>query len=477
MTEGNSKKGLALHWQVIIGLVLGAVYAWMSIRYGWNEFTLNWIQPFGDIFINLLKMIAVPLVLFSIISGVASLGDMKKLGRMGIKTLAIYLTTTMFAVVIGLALVNVFKPGTHADEGLKESNRIRYELWRDANDIKALDDINISAFPENAEEVARIQAETTSNNNWVADKLNKAEQTKESGPLQPLVDVVPSSIFQALTDMQMLQIIFFALFFGVVVTGLGEKRKTTIVKAVDAFNEVFVQMVWVIMKAMPVFVFALMAGQIVKAAGTDPEHFSQLLSFLLRYSFVVVLGLGIMAFIVYPAIIALFVKKITWREFLSGMRDAQITAFSTSSSVATLPVTMKCVEENLGVSERSASFVLPIGATVNMDGTSMYQAIAVVALAQFHMIDLTLPQQAIIVLTATLASIGAAAIPSAGLVLMIIVLESVGLNPAWIALIFPVDRILDMCRTVVNVTGDGAVSTLVSSSEGELGDIDRPDTE
>ena len=477
MTKGNSKKGLALHWQVIIGLVLGAVYAWMSIRYDWNEFTMNWIQPFGDIFINLLKMIAVPLVLFSIISGVASLGDMKKLGRMGIKTLAIYLTTTMFAVVIGLALVNIFKPGTHADEGLKESNRIRYELWRDANGIIALDDINVSAFPENAEEVARIQEETTSNNNWVADKLNKAAKTKESGPLQPLVDVVPSNIFQALTDMQMLQIIFFALFFGVVVTGLGEKRKTTIIKAVDALNEVFVQMVWVIMKAMPVFVFALMAGQIVKAAGTDPEHFSQLLSFLLRYSFVVVLGLGIMAFIVYPAIIALFVKKLTWREFLSGMRDAQITAFSTSSSVATLPVTMKCVEEKLGVSERSSSFVLPIGATVNMDGTSMYQAIAVVALAQFHMIDLTLPQQAIIVLTATLASIGAAAIPSAGLVLMIIVLESVGLNPAWIALIFPVDRILDMCRTVVNVTGDGAVSTLVSSSEGELRDINRRATE
>jgi len=477
MTEENSKKGLALHWQVIIGLVLGAVYAWMSIRYGWNVFTMNWIQPFGDIFINLLKMIAVPLVLFSIISGVASLGDMKKLGRMGIKTLAIYLTTTMFAVVIGLALVNVFQPGAHADESLKESNRIRYELWRDANGIIALDDINISAFPENAEEVERIQAETTSNNNWVTDKLNKADKTKESGPLQPLVDVVPSNIFQALSDMQMLQIIFFALFFGVVVTGLGEKRKTTIVKAVDAFNEVFVQMVWVIMKAMPVFVFALMAGQIVKAAGTDPEHFNQLLTFLLRYSFVVVLGLGIMAFIVYPAIIALFVKKLTWREFLSGMRDAQITAFSTSSSVATLPVTMKCVEENLGVSERSASFVLPIGATVNMDGTSMYQAIAVVALAQFHMIDLTLPQQAIIVLTATLASIGAAAIPSAGLVLMIIVLESVGLNPAWIALIFPVDRILDMCRTVVNVTGDGAVSTLVSSSEGELREIDRRVTE
>jgi Na+/H+-dicarboxylate symporter len=177
-----------------------------------------------------------------------------------------------------------------------------------------------------------------------------------------------------------------------------------------------------------------------------------------------------MAFLVYPMIIALFVKKMSWRHFIAGMRDAQITAFSTSSSVATLPVTMKCVEENLGVSERSASFVLPIGATVNMDGTSLYQAIAVVALAQFHMIDLTIIQQSIIVLTATLASIGAAAVPSAGLVLMIIVLESVGLNPAWIALIFPVDRILDMCRTVVNVTGDGTVSTLVAASEGELGE-------
>jgi Na+/H+-dicarboxylate symporter len=282
------------------------------------------------------------------------------------------------------------------------------------------------------------------------------------------VDVVPKNIFQSLSDMQMLQIIFFAIFFGVVVTGLKSEQKGTVIRAVDAMNEVFVQMVWVVMKAMPVFVFALMAGQIVKAAGSDPEHFQQLLTFLLRYSAVVILGLGIMAFLVYPTIIALFVKKMTWRKFMSGMRDAQITAFSTSSSVATLPVTMKCVEEKLGVSERSSSFVLPIGATVNMDGTSLYQAIAVVALAQFHMVDLSIAQQMVIVLTATLASIGAAAVPSAGLVLMIIVLESVGLNPAWIALIFPVDRILDMCRTVVNVTGDGTVCTLVASSEGEL---------
>jgi Na+/H+-dicarboxylate symporter len=468
MTKETTSKGLALHWQVIIGLLLGVGYAWMSVHFGWNEFTLNWIQPFGDIFINLLKLIAVPLVLFSIISGVASLGDMKKLGRMGIKTLAIYLTTTMFAVIVGLFLVNLFKPGEHASESLRETNRLRYEVWRDANDIIRLDDVNLSLNPELAAQVEGIRNETAVHNDWVSDKLTKADKTKASGPLQPLVDVVPKNIFQSLSDMQMLQIIFFAIFFGVVVTGLKSEQKGTVIRAVDAMNEVFVQMVWVVMKAMPVFVFALMAGQIVKAAGSDPEHFQQLLTFLLRYSAVVILGLGIMAFLVYPTIIALFVKKMTWRKFMSGMRDAQITAFSTSSSVATLPVTMKCVEEKLGVSERSSSFVLPIGATVNMDGTSLYQAIAVVALAQFHMVDLSIAQQMVIVLTATLASIGAAAVPSAGLVLMIIVLESVGLNPAWIALIFPVDRILDMCRTVVNVTGDGTVCTLVASSEGEL---------
>ena len=470
----KENKGLAMHWQVIIGLLLGIVYAWLSIQFGWNEFTLNWIQPFGDIFINLLKLIAVPLVLFSIISGVASLGDMRKLGRMGIKTLALYLTTTMFAVIVGLTLVNIFKPGNHASETLREANRIRYELWRDANDIVRLDDINFTQNPELEEMVATIKSESTEHNEWVNDKLTKADKTKTSGPLQPLVDVVPKNIFQSLSDMQMLQIIFFAIFFGVVVTGLKDEQKGTVVRAVEALNEVFVQMVWVVMRIMPLFVFALMAGQIVKAAGTDPEHFQQLLTFLLRYSLVVVLGLAIMAFLLYPLIISLFVKNMTWKQFTSGMRDAQITAFSTSSSVATLPVTMNCVEENLKVSERTASFVLPIGATVNMDGTSLYQAIAVVALAQFHMIDLTMAQQAIIVLTATLASIGAAAIPSAGLVLMIIVLESVGLNPAWIALIFPVDRILDMCRTVVNVTGDGTVSTLVAASEGEIENAIEP---
>lgn len=459
---------LALHWQVLIGLAIGVLYAWMSITFGWNDFTIDYIKPFGDIFINVLKLIAVPLVLFSIISGVASLGDPAKLGRLGIKTVVTYLLTTMTAVMVGLVLVNLFQPGARVSDDLLESNRIRYELWRDANGIDILDDISLRNDPALAEKVADITAEQVQMNDWVMDKLNKAERTKSSGPLQPLVDVVPTNIFQALADMSMLQIIFFAVFFGVVLVGLPKETSAPLSRAIDALNEVFVQMVWIVMKAMPIFVFALMAGQIVNAAGSDPEMFRQLLEYLLQYSLVVVLGLAFMVFVFYPSLVGLFVRKLGYKGFLSGMRDAQITAFSTSSSVATLPVTMDCVRNRIGVSERTTSFVLPIGATVNMDGTSLYQAVAVVSLAQFHMVDLSLAQQAVIVLTATLASIGAAAVPSAGLVLMIIVLESVGLNPAWIALIFPVDRILDMCRTVVNVTGDGAVSTLIAHSEDEL---------
>lgn len=468
-------KRIALHWQVIIGLLVGAVFAWLSVKFGWNEFTLNYIKPFGDIFVNLLKLIAVPLVLFSIISGVTSLGDIKKLGRMGLKTLVTYFLTTAFAVMLGLLLVNLIQPGKSVDANLLESNRIRYELWREANGIEKLDEINYLADPSKRLEVERLrnemQSESVDGN--VQDKLSKADKTKNDGPLQPLVDVIPSNIFEALSAQSMLQIIFFAIFFGIVLVTIPSEKGAPVVDLINGLNEVFVRMVLVVMQAMPFFVFALMAGQVVMAAGQDSEKFFQLLEFLLRYSVVVVIGLAIMVFAVYPGLVTSFVKRIGYLKFLRGMRDAQITAFSTSSSVATLPVTMDCVHRNLKVSERTTSFVLPIGATVNMDGTSLYQAVAVVALAQFHMVDLSLGQQAMIVLTATLASIGAAAVPSAGLVLMIIVLESVGLNPAWIALIFPVDRILDMCRTVVNVTGDGAVSTIIAASEGELGESDQ----
>ena len=467
-------KRLPLHIKVIIGLLLGTVYAFLSVKFGWNQFTLDYIKPLGDIFINILKMIAVPLVLFSIISGVASLKDIRKLGRIGAKTLGLYLTTTMIAVVVGLIIVNLYKPGTRVDEETRKEFRVSYELWQKSTPgVPKLDDTCLSCDEANKELVAKVieKEGREVKNDWVEDKLDKAENAKDQGPLQPVVDLVPSNIFASLVDMSMLQIIFFAIFFGVVLVAMPEEKSKPVFGVIDGLNEAFVKMVMMVMQAMPIFVFALMAGQIVKAAGTDPDKFFELLSFLLQYSLVLVVGLAIMAFLFYPSVISLLIKKVKYLSFLKGIRDAQITAFSTSSSVATLPVTMDCMHNNVKVPEKVTSFVLPIGATVNMDGTSLYQAVAVISMAQLHMVDLTIAQQLVIIFTATLASIGAAAIPSAGLVLMIIVLESVGLNPAWIAIIFPVDRILDMCRTVVNVTGDATVSTLVASSEGELGDM------
>jgi len=412
-------KGIGMHWQVLIGLVGGAGFAWLSIVFGWNDFTLGYILPLGQIFVNILKMIAVPLVLFSIVGGVASLGDVRKLGRLGGKTLGLYLFTTLLAVGTGLVLVNLFQPGSKADAELVTDNRLRYELWRDASGVPAVDDIRRVDDPALSERIATLQMDEGVSDPWLTDKLEQASKATEQAPLQPLVDLVPSNIFEALADVEMLQIIFFAIFFGAIVTGLSESRKKVVLDTFDALNEVFIRMVHAVMKGMPVFVFALMAGQIVKSAGTDPAMFLELLGFLLRYGAVVVLGLAIFLFIVYPSLVALFTKEVSYRGFLRSMRDAQLTAFSTSSSMATLPVTMECVHEKLGVSRRVSSFVLPIGATVNMDGTSLYQGVAVIALAQFHGIDLTWAQQSGILLTATAASIGAAAVPSAGLVMLI----------------------------------------------------------
>lgn len=463
-------KKLGLHWQVIIGLIVGAVYAWLAVTNDWTSFTMDYINPFGNIFISLLKMIAVPLVLFSIISGVISLKDITKLGRMGLKTLGLYLITTLFAVTLGLVFVNIIKPGEHQDDSIRVENRIAYELWlADNPNVQRVDDLRLLDSSKYAQKTAEVSARLKGEkyNDWVADKMNKKEGAVNKGPLSALEDVFSSNIFRSLADSKMLQIIFFGIFFGVVLSMIPKDKAKPVIGIVEGLNEVFIKMVMVIMKAMPFFVFALMAGQIVKAAGSDPEKFTELMKFYLWYGFVVIFGLVTMAFVVYPLIVKTM-AGMGFGKFLGGVRDAQITAFSTSSSVATLPVTMDCLENKIGASKSTASFVLPIGATVNMDGTSLYQAVAVVAMAQFHMIDLSIAQQAIIVGTATLASIGAAAIPSAGLVLMMVVLESVGLNPAWIAIIFPVDRILDMCRTVVNVTGDATVTTIIAKSEDEL---------
>ena len=468
-------KDLALHWKIIIGLVLGIIYSFISSYMGWNDFTINWIDPFGTIFIRLLKFIAVPLVLFSIIMGISSLPDLSKLGSMGAKTLGAYLVTTVAAVGFGLLFVNVLQPGSQIAEEQRIKNRLKYELWvENTPDVEILDgksyrtDPAYAALVGTAEQELSADEEKTAKDESVQKKMKDAGEMKQSSPLSFIVDMVPDNIFAALTDgKKMLQVIFFAIFFGLVLVMLPNKTTDPVVAVVNGLNEVFLRMVELIMDAAPFFVFCLMAGVIAKMADTPAEVF-EIFKGLASYSIVLVLGLGFMIFVFYPFFMKMFVKEISYTRFFKKISPAQFLAFSTSSSAATLPVTMECVRDNIGVSKNVTNFVLPIGATVNMDGTSMYQAVAVVFLAQMHAVDLTIAQQLTIVLTATLASIGSAAVPSAGLVMMIVVLQSVGLNPAWIAIIFPVDRILDMCRTVVNVTGDATVSTLIAKSEGEL---------
>lgn len=462
---------LPLHWKIVIGLILGIIYSLISSYLGWNKFTQNWIDPFGTIFIRLLKFIAVPLVLFSIISGVSGLPDPSKLGRMGLKTFIAYLVTTVTSVGLGLFLVNTLAPGSYINEEQRTKNRIKYELWVEQTEgVEILDGKNFLKDPGNymLVEDARMEYLGDESNEIVQKRMESAEKMKTSGPLDFFVDFVPDNIFVALSDgSKMLQVIFFAIFFGIVLILLPKDKTGPLIKGIDAINEVFLKMVGIVMEGAPFFVFALMAGVISKMANT-PSEVLQIFKGLLSYSLVLTLGLLVMILIFYPLVLKLFIPELKYMEFFRRVSPAQFLAFSTSSSAATLPVTMECVKDNLGVSSNVSNFVLPIGATVNMDGTSLYQAVAVVFMAQMHLVDLTIAQQLTIVLTATLASIGSAAVPSAGLVMMIIVLQSVGLNPAWIAIIFPVDRILDMIRTIVNVTGDITVSTLIAKSENEL---------
>jgi Na+/H+-dicarboxylate symporter len=425
-------KKIPLHTQIITGLVLGLVFGLVVIYTSIpNSFTIDYIKPIGTIFINSLKMIAVPLVLSSLIVGVSNLGDISKLSRIGSKTIFTYLVTTVLAITIGLVLVNIFKPGKSLPIETRENLMSMYE--GDAGS-----------------------------------KVGQAAELQEQSPLQPLVDMVPQNFFQATTDnAAMLQVVFFAILVGIALLQIPKSKAAPVIAFFDGFNDVIIQIVNYIMMIAPYGVFALMASLIVEIAGDNPESAVQLLLALLKYSLVVLGGLFIMILIVYPLILKAF-TKVSYKDFFKAIRPAQLLAFSTSSSSATLPVTMKQVEEELGVSEEVSSFVLPLGATVNMDGTSLYQGVAAVFIAQALGMELTLGQQLMIVLTATLASIGSAGVPGAGLIMLIIVLESIGVPAAGIALIIAPDRILDMFRTVVNVTGDAAVCTIVASTEGEL---------
>jgi proton glutamate symport protein len=427
-------KKMPLHTQIIIGLVLGLIFGLVVIKTDISpDFTIHYIKPVGTIFINSLKMIAVPLVLASLIVGVANLGDISKLSRIGGKTLGFYIVTSVIAVTIGLLAVNIFKPGESIPDATK-------------NRLMSLYD------------------------NQAGSSVSEAETIKDQGPLQPLVDIVPENIFSAASDNgAMLQVVFFAMIVGIALIQIPKAKASPVIAFFDGINDVIITIVGYIMMVAPYGVFALMASLLVEIAGSDPDSAVELLLALLKYSLVVLGGLFVITYIVYPTILKMF-TKIKYLDFFKAIRPAQLLAFSTSSSSATLPVTMKQVEEELGVSEEVSSFVLPLGATVNMDGTTLYQTVAAVFIAQALDMDLTISQQLTIVLTATLAAIGSAGVPGAGLIMLIIVLESINVPAAGIALIMAPDRILDMFRTVVNVTGDAVVCTAVASTEGELPD-------
>jgi Na+/H+-dicarboxylate symporter len=427
-------KNLALHWKIIIGMTLGLVFGLLAITIGWDEFTSDWIKPFGTIFINLLKLIAVPLVFASLIKGVASLSDISKLSRIGSKTIALYLSSTVIAVTIGLLIVNTVQPGKY----FSEEKRIEFK--------------------------EKFATKTEA-------KMEAAAQVQDQGPLQFMVDIVPQNFLNAATDnSNMLQVIFFAILFGMAMIMLPDEKTVYVKGFFDGVNDVILQIVDMIMTMAPYGVFALLASLMVDFSDGNVRNVIELFSALGLYSLAVILGLLTMIFVVYPIILRLF-TNMNYFDFFKGIMPAQMLAFSTSSSAATLPVTMERCEDHLGVSEEISSFVLPLGATINMDGTSLYQAVAAVFIAQAFGVDLDLSQQLTIVLTATLASIGAAAVPGAGLVMLVIVLGAVGMDPEGVALIFAVDRILDMLRTVVNVTGDATVATVIASTEGQLRDV------
>lgn len=377
---------------------------------------IKWI---GDIFIRLLSMIAIPLVLASLIVGAASLEDVKKFARIGGKTLAFYLSTTAFAIIIGLVAANIIQPG------------------------KAMN-------PDTKERLLSV---------YQGDAASKIDSQFEFDLSKEIVDIVPKNPFAALAGGEMLQIVFFAVLLGIILTMIKKEKAQPVINFFDGLSEVMIKLVDVVMLIAPVGVFALISA-------TVAEFGFDILKTLLWYMVTVLIGLLLHTFGVYSLLIKIF-TRLKAGDFLKGMRRVQTIAFSTSSSAATLPVNIETCQENFGVSKGITSFVLPLGATINMDGTALYQGVAAVFIAQVFGMELNLVQQLTIVLTAVLASIGTAPVPGVGIIMLVIILKSVGIPEEGIALILGVDRILDMCRTVTNVTGDAMVACIVASGEKE----------
>lgn len=424
-----------LHWQIILGLCLGIVYGTLAAMLGLGSFTEAWISPVGTVFISLLKLIAVPLVITSLVGGVASLSDLRKLSRIGGKTIGIYLGTTTIAVTLGLVIVNTLRPGYQVPPEMRRELEVAYR-----------------------EDVSSQQG--------------LAGETKKRGPLQPLVDMVPDNFFGAASDNRnMLQIVFVAILIGIGLIQVPQSQAQPVLDFFHGLTAVIIRLVDFIMLMAPFGVFSLIAGTITSIAGDNLFRVLELLGALGYYCLAIALGLLIQTLLVYPLMIK-SASSMSISTFFRGMGPAQLLAFSTSSSGATLPVTMERCKEKLAVSEEVTSFVLPLGATINMDGTALYQAVAAVFIAQTIGMDLSMSAQLTIILTAVLASIGTAAVPSAGVIMLVIILEAVGVPSAGIALILGVDRILDMMRTVTNVTGDATVAVVVAASEGQLGEPD-----
>ncbi|MGM0577804.1 MAG: dicarboxylate/amino acid:cation symporter [Myxococcota bacterium] len=437
--DGGTRKSLAVHWQIMIGLgaglvagvvlnlAKGSIYELVGPD-GFDrtavDFVVNLNAFVGDLFLRALRFIAVPIVLFSLIEGAASLNDLRKLSRIGGKTVGIYLVTTAVAISVGILLAKLLQPGKYVPDDVREG---------------------LSAAGG-------------------GDAAAKIEAAKAPSAWETALDIVPTNPFASLADGSMLQVVFFALAIGIGLTLIPERKSRPVIQLANALTDVIIKLVHVIMRVAPYAVFALLV-KVVADLGLD------VLGSLVVYSGTVVGGLAVMMFGVYPAILKL-ATRVGYRRFFRAIAPAQLLGFSSSSSSATLPVTMECVEERLGVSEDVTSFAVPLGATINMDGTALYQGVAALFITQLYGMDLDLAQQATIVLTATLASIGTAGVPGVGIIMLVIVLQTLGLSPSMmeegIAIIFGVDRLLDMCRTSCNVTGDCMVASVVASSEDEI---------
>ncbi|MEM6632182.1 MAG: dicarboxylate/amino acid:cation symporter [Bacteroidota bacterium] len=416
---------MKLYTKILIGMLLGIVVGLLLNQLGGQELTV-YIEWIGEIFIRLVKMLVVPLVLVSLILGAASLGDIRKVGKMGAKAFGFFMLTTALAVIVGLMIANVAQPGVGLD-------------------------------PEKKDElVAQYQDQAAARNAQAAEMASKSEFEKIIGLF---VRMVPTNPFQALGEGDMLGVIFFSLFLGITITLIPKEKAKILVDFFDALNDAVIKLVTLAMETAPYGVFALMVG-VVSQLGLD------VLLLLIKYALVVLVGLMLHVAITHFSFIR-FIGKQNPLKFLQAIKEAIVLGFSTSSSSATLPISMNVAEKNLGVSKQIASFVLPLGATINMDGTALYQAVAALFIAQVFGIDLTLTQQLTVVLTATLASVGAAGVPGAGMITLALVLGTIGVPETGLALIFGVDRLIDMCRTTINIIGDLTLTLVMAKTEGE----------